>query len=183
MPALTAWQAIVDCAQVRAGQRVLVHGAAGGVGSFAAQLARAHGAFVAGSGSPSSLEWLRRIGVQQVIDYHDWPGDEPLGDFDVVLDPVGGAVQARSWPLMRRGGLLISLVGEVDAAAAARAGVRAQALFVRYDVDELRAIAELVEARLLRPHVTQVLSLIEARQAMELSQHGRAHGQIVLKVA
>jgi NADPH:quinone reductase-like Zn-dependent oxidoreductase len=124
MPALTAWQAIIDTAEVEEGQRVLIHGASGGVGSFAAQLARGRGAFVAGSGSPSSFAWLARIGVQQLFDYHAERFPEPPRPFDVVLDPVGGAVQARSWPLLARGGLLINLVGEIGQGAVAPGGAR-----------------------------------------------------------
>jgi NADPH:quinone reductase-like Zn-dependent oxidoreductase len=183
MPSLTAWQAVVDLAQTNADMRVLVHGAAGGVGSFAVQLARLKGAYVIGTASPPSFSWLRRIGVNEVIDYQHERFEDKVRDVDVVIDPLGGDVQARSWAVLKRGGLLINLVGQVDEQAAAHAGVRAVALRMRYDADELREIVGLVERGLIQPHVAKVLSLAEARTAMELNRQGQSHGQIVLKVA
>jgi NADPH:quinone reductase-like Zn-dependent oxidoreductase len=183
MPALTAWQAILDVAQVNAWTRVLVHGAGGGVGSFAVQLAGLQGAWVAGTASALSADWLRHIGVDQLIDYRQQRFEDELHEVDLVVDAMGGEVQARSWKVLKPQGLLINLVGQIDEVAAARAGVRALALRMRYDADELRDIVQLVEQGLLRPHVAKVLSLAEARQAMDLSQKGEAHGQIVLRVA
>jgi NADPH:quinone reductase-like Zn-dependent oxidoreductase len=101
----------------------------------------------------------------------------------VVIDPIGGDVQTRSFGVLARGGLIINLTGQIDEQAAARAGVRALALRVRYDASELREIVQLVESGLIEPHVAQVLSPKDARRAMDLNQHGAAHGQIVLKVA
>jgi NADPH:quinone reductase-like Zn-dependent oxidoreductase len=183
MPSLTAWQAVIDIAQARANMHFLVHGAAGSVGSFAAQLARMQGASVTATASRPSFEWLRQIGVDEIVDYQHQRFEDEVHDVDVVIDPMGGDVQARSFKVLKRGGLLINLVGQIDERAAEQAGVRAVTLFMRYDADELREIVGLVERGLLRPHVTSVLSLSEARKAMDLNQQGRSHGQIVLKVA
>jgi NADPH:quinone reductase-like Zn-dependent oxidoreductase len=183
MPSLTAWQAIVDTARTAAGMRVLVHGAGGGVGSFAVQFAKLKGAQVIATTSAPNFEWLHQLGADRIIDYHEQRFEDELRDVDVVLDSKGGEVQARSLKVMRRGGVLISLVGQVDAVAAARAGVRAVTLRMRYDVAELRHIVGLVERGLVKPHVARVLGLDDVPAAMELNKHNQSHGQIVLKVA
>jgi NADPH:quinone reductase-like Zn-dependent oxidoreductase len=163
--------------------RFLVHGGGGSVGSFAAQLAHLQGAWCAVTGSRPSFPWLHEIEANQIADYREQRFEDVIHDIDVVIDPVGGEVQARSFGIMKRGGLLINLVGKVDRAAAEAAGVRATAMMMRYDAIELREIIGLVERGLLKPHVTQVLSLEEARTAMELNRQGLSHGKIVLKVA
>jgi NADPH:quinone reductase-like Zn-dependent oxidoreductase len=183
MPALTAWQAIVDIARVTVGTRVLVHGAGGGVGSFAVQLAKLKGAEVIATTSAPNFAWLHQLGVEHIIDYQEQRFEQLTRDVDVVLDPKGGELQARSLKVMRRGGMLINLVGQIDAAAAVRAGVRAVTLRMRYDVVALRQIAALVAHGEVRPHVARVLDLDEAPTAMELNRHNQSHGQIVLKVA
>ena len=183
MPSLTAWQMVVDVAQAHADQRFLIHGAAGGVGSYAAQIARMRGAYVIATASPPSFAWLRKIGVNEVIDYQREPFEARVHDVDVVIDPIGGDVQERSWETLKPGGMLINLIGEIDEAAARRAGARGVAFEMRYDPDDLREIVGLIERGILLPHVAQVLSLDEARKAMELNQQGRSHGQIVLRVA
>ncbi len=183
MPSLTAWQAIVEVAHAAAGMRFLIHGAAGGVGSYAAQFALLKGADVVATASAPSFAWLRSLGLKQIVDYQRERFEELVRDVDVVLDPKGGELQARSWKVLKQGGLLINLTGEVDERAAARAGVQAVAFAMRYDTDELREIVGLIARGLVRPHVAQVLSLVEARKALELNQRGQAHGQVVLKVA
>lgn len=183
MPGLTAWQSIVDLAHAAADMRFLIHGAGGGVGSYAAQFALLEGAQVIATASAPSFPWLRSLGIRQIIDYQRERFDEVVRDVDVVLDPQGGELQARSWRVIKPGGLLINLTGEVDTQAAARAGVQAVTFAMRYDTGELRDIVDLVERGLIKPHVAQVLSLAEARKALDFSQRGQSHGQIVLKVA
>jgi NADPH:quinone reductase-like Zn-dependent oxidoreductase len=183
MPSLTAWQMVMDVARARADLRFLIHGAAGGVGSYATQFARMKGANVIATASPPSFEWLRKIGANEIIDYQRERFEERVHDVDVVIDPIGGDVQARSWQTLKRGGLLINLIGEIDEAAAARVGARAVAFEMRYVPDELREIVGLIERGIILPHISQVLSLDEARKALDLNQQGQSHGQIVLKVA
>jgi NADPH:quinone reductase-like Zn-dependent oxidoreductase len=183
MPSLTAWQAIVDAGRAATGMRVLVHGAGGGVGSFAVQLAKLRGAEVLATTSAANLEWLQQLGADRILDYHEQRFEEELHHVDVVLDPKGGELQARSLKVLRRGGVLINLVGQVNAVAAARAGVRVVSLRMRFDVEELRHIVGLVARGQVRPHVAHVLDLDEAPTAMELNRHNQSHGQIVLQVA
>jgi NADPH:quinone reductase-like Zn-dependent oxidoreductase len=183
MASLTAWQMVVDTADARAGLRFLIHGASGGVGSFAAQFARWKGAEVIATASRLSFAYLHSIGVGEIIDYANERFEEKLKDLDVVIDPLGGEVQARSWGVLKRGGMLINLIGEIDEEAAAGAGVQAIAFEMRYDTEDLREIAGLIERGLVKPHISQVLSLDDARQALDLNQQNRSHGKIVLRVA
>src|SRR5438309_4793630 len=162
MPALTAWQAIIDTAGAKPGMRFLIHGASGGVGSFAAQSARWKDAEVAATASEPSFDFLRSIGVDPIIDYRRERFEEKLRDIDVVLDPLGGDTQARSWSVLKRGGMLINLIGEIDEEAAKRAGVRAVDFGMEYDVQDLEQIAALVESGAIRPHISKVLPLDEA---------------------
>jgi len=182
MPALTAWQAIIDTAGAKPGMRFLIHGASGGVGSFAAQFARWKGAEVAATASEPSFDYLRSIGVDPVIDYKRDRFEEKLHDVDVVLDPLGGETQARSWRVLKRTGTLITLIGEIDEDAARRAGVRAIDFGMEYDVEDLEEIATLVERGIIKPHISKVLPLEKARQALDLNQQGKSHGKIVLEV-
>ena len=182
MPALTAWQAIIETAKVKPGMRFLIHGASGGVGSFAAQFARWKGAEVAATASEPSFAFLKSIGVDPIIDYKRERFEEKLRDIDVVLDPLGGDTQARSWRVLKRGGMLITLIGEIDEEAAREAGVQAVDFGMEYDVDDLREIAGLVEQGVIKPHITTVLPLDQARQALDLNQQGKSHGKVVLEV-
>jgi NADPH:quinone reductase-like Zn-dependent oxidoreductase len=182
MPALTAWQAIIDTAEAKPGMRFLIHGASGGVGSFAAQIARWKDAEVAATASEPSFDYLRSIGVDPIIDYRRERFEEKLRDIDVVLDPLGGDTQARSWSVLKRGGMLINLIGEIDEEAASRAGVRAVDFGMEYDVEDLEQIAALVESGAIRPHISKVLPLDQAKQAMDLNQQGKSHGKIVLEI-
>ena len=182
MPALTAWQAIIDTAGAKPGMRFLIHGASGGVGSFAAQFARWKDAEVAATASEPSFDFLRSIGVDPIIDYRRERFEEKLRDIDVVLDPLGGDTQARSWSILKHGGMLINLIGEIDEEAAKRAGVRAVDFGMEYDVQDLEQIAALVESGAIRPHISKVLPLDQAKQAMDLNQQGKSHGKIVLEI-
>ena len=181
--ALTAWQALVEQGQLAAGQTVLIHAAAGAVGSFAVQIARLRGARVLGTASPANAAFLRDLGADEVIDYHTTPFEEVAHDVDLVLDSVGGDTQDRSWQVLKPGGLLITLLGlEPGAAAAAARGVRGVMQATRPDATQLHEIADLIDAGRIRPATHTVLPLAAARQAHDLSQSSHARGQIVLRV-
>ncbi len=183
MAGLTAWQAVIDTGGARPGVRFLIHGASGGVGSFAAQFARWRHAEVIVTSSRESFDYLESIGMTQRIDYHEERFEDRVRDIDVVIDPVGGETQERSWSVIKRGGMLINLVGEIDQAAADRAGVQGIVFAVRYDTRELDRIAQLVTRGLIVPHITGTMPLAYARRALDLNQQGKSHGKIVLAVA
>ena len=181
--ALTAWQALFDTAALNAGQKILIHGAAGGVGSFAVQLAKWKGAHVIGTASARNQAFLRELGVDEPIDYEKTRFEEVVHDVDVVLDTIGGDIQKRSWKVLKKGGILVSIVAPPSAEEAAKNGVRSASISAQPSASQLAEIAKLVDSGQLKPIVETVLPLSEARHAHELSQRGHARGKIVLKVA
>ncbi|RLU96836.1 NADPH:quinone reductase [Streptomyces griseocarneus] len=185
LAALTAWQAIVDTADVREGQRVLVHAAAGGVGHLAVQIAKARGAYVIGTASAAKHDFLRGLGADELIDYREQDFAEAVGDVDVVVEAIGGDYPSRSLRTLRPGGILVSLLLLDDEAReeARELGVRATRMMVEPDLGGLRALTELVESGRLRTEIAAVLPLADAAKAHELGETGRTSGKIVLKVA
>ncbi|MGW2747328.1 NADP-dependent oxidoreductase [Streptomyces sp. NPDC001450] len=182
LAALTAWQALVDVAHVRPGERVLVHAAAGGVGHFAVQIAKARGAYVIGTASAGKHDLVRELGADEVVDYRSVRFEDVVSDVDVVLDGLGGETAERSLKVLRAGGRLITLPGPDDLPAV-QDGVRAVWVLVEPDHLGLREIAALVERGALRPVVETVLPLGEAAKAHEIGEQGRTTGKIVLTVA
>jgi NADPH:quinone reductase-like Zn-dependent oxidoreductase len=181
---LTAWQSLVDTADVRAGQRVLIHAAAGGVGHLAVQIAKARGAHVIGTASEPHHELVRALGADEVIDYRSTDVYAAVRDVDLVLDQLGGDSPLRSLACLRPGGLLISLLGgppELGGAASA-AGARLAMLLVEADHGGMAAIAGLVEAGQLRPVVAAAFPLAEAAKAHALGETGHTAGKLVLVV-
>ncbi|MFJ8437262.1 NADP-dependent oxidoreductase [Kitasatospora sp. NPDC094019] len=182
LAALTAWQALVDTADIRPGERVLVHASAGGVGHLAVQIAKARGAYVIGTASAGKHGLLRELGADEVVDYRAAPFEDAVSDIDVVLDGLGGETAERSLKVLRPGGRLITLPGPDDVPAAVPDGLRAQWVLVEPDHLGLREIAALVERGELRPVVEAVLPLTRAAEAHELGERGRTTGKIVLTV-
>ncbi|WP_020666838.1 NADP-dependent oxidoreductase [Amycolatopsis nigrescens] len=180
---LTAWQALVRVAGVSAGQRVLVHAAAGGVGHLAVQIAKARGAHVLGTASAAKHEFLRGLGIDEPIDYSSTDFAEAAGEVDAVLDLVGGDYGKRSLPALRRGGILLCASGAADPdteEAAAAHGVLFHRFYVSPSAADLDSLSELIESERLRVDVGQVLPLAEAAEAHRLSETGRVRGKIVL---
>jgi NADPH:quinone reductase-like Zn-dependent oxidoreductase len=181
--ALTAWQALCDHAGLAAGQTLLVHSAASAVGIFAVQLARWAKAHVIGVDAPRNQELLRELGCEQVIDLTTTRFEDVVRNVDVVLDAVGlGDALDRSWPLLRKGGTLISLARQPSPKQAKAYDVRAVFFVVEPNRDELRQIAELIDTQQLRPVLGKVLPLSEARQAYEQMNRRETPGKIVLQV-
>jgi NADPH:quinone reductase-like Zn-dependent oxidoreductase len=182
---LTAWQALVDTAHVAAGQRVLIHGAGGGVGHLAVQIAKARGAYVIGTASAAKHDFVAGLGADELIDYRASDFASRVDGADVVLDTVGGDTARRSIGVLRRDGLLVTIVGRRDAALAARtraAGRRFAGLSVEPDYPALEALAQLAGSGKLRVHVQATLALAEAAKAHELLESGSVTGKIVLTV-
>jgi NADPH:quinone reductase-like Zn-dependent oxidoreductase len=180
--ALTAWQALFDQAQIGRSQRVLIHAAAGGVGTFAVQLAKWKGAHVIGTASPRNHDFVRQLGADEVIDYTTTRFEDVVHDVDMVFDTMGGDVQKRSWQTLKPGGVLVSCLGPPSAEDAAAHKVRGMMVFVRPNAEQLAAITELIDSRKLKSVVETILPLAEARHAQELSQAGHVRGKIVLRV-
>jgi len=179
---LTAWKSLIEAGGLAAGQRVLIHGAAGGVGSFAVQLAKWRGAEVVATASERNHGYLRQLGADTVIDYRTTPFEKTAGKVDMVFDTIGGDTQQRSWQLLKRGGILVSIISPPAKELAAAHGVRQAFVFIQPDAEVLERLGGLAEAGILRVYVEEVLPLGEARRAQELSQAGHARGKIVLQV-
>jgi NADPH:quinone reductase-like Zn-dependent oxidoreductase len=180
---LTAWQALVENADLQAGQRVLIHAAAGGVGHIAVQIAKARGAHVIGTASQGKHEFLRSIGVDEAIDYRTTDFAEAVANVDVVLDTIGGDHSIRSLRVVRPGGTVVSIlpVGPDEFhEEGKRRGVRALRMLVDSSHAHLAAITELVEAGRLRATIAATFPLAEAAEAHRLGETNRTSGKIVL---
>jgi NADPH:quinone reductase-like Zn-dependent oxidoreductase len=191
LSALTAWQALFDHAHLAAGQTVLIHGGAGGVGVFAVQLAHWAGARVITTTSARNRDFMRElgVGVNEIIDYTTTRFEEVVHDVDVVFDTVGGDTLERSGQVIKPGGVLVSIVSPTPPTAEAKGGrggggddVRFVYFIVGPNPDELIQIGALIDAGHLRPIIDTVFPLAQARQAYEQAAKGHTRGKIVLRV-
>lgn len=201
--ALAAWQALVELAQITSGQKVLIHAGAGGLGSTVIQLAKHLGAYVATTANGKDAAKLRGLGADEVIDYTKTRFAESLSGYDVVLDSLGGDNLAKSLTVLKPGGLAISVVGPPDAAFAVQVGhpllrpvmallsrkvrtqsrklgVRYSFFFMRADGEQLKRLAALYDAGVLRPVVDRTFPFDETLDAMAYVEQGRAKGKIVI---
>jgi NADPH:quinone reductase-like Zn-dependent oxidoreductase len=182
--AVTAWQALFDQAQLKAGQTVVIHGAAGNVGAYAVQLARRADLRIIATAARDDIRFLRNLGANTVIDYHTQRFEEELRDADAVIDLVGGETQKRSFQVLRRGGKLVSAVSPPDQHLAQSHGVEAAFFLVNVTSQHLREIAGLIDSGTLRTRVGAVLPLADAREAHLMLERLRPQpkGKIVLTV-
>lgn len=202
--ALTSWQALVEIAKVKAGQKVLIHAGSGGVGSIAIQLAKSLGAIVATTTSGKNAHWVRELGADIIVDYKTTDFEQELKDYDVVLDTQGGKALEKSLNVLKRGGRLISLAGPPDQATteafnlnrflkcvipllswsirhkAKKRGVTYSFLFMQPNGQQLSKISELVEAGKIKPVVDQIYDFIQIKEALQYVNTGRAKGKVVL---
>lgn len=182
LAALSAWQGLFDYGHLAAGQRVLIHGAAGGVGAFAVQFARRRGAHVIGTVSPANVDVARELGVDQVIDHTTTRFEEVVEPVDLVFDTAGGERLDRSAAVVRPGGRLVSVAVEPPAERAAERGIEAIYFVVEPNRAQLVEIAALIDQGDLRPVIDRVFPLAETRAAFERSLGEHAAGKIVLRV-
>ena len=179
--ALTAWQGIFDHGKLARGQRILITGASGAVGSMAVQLAKAKGAHVIGTGSGRNVEFVRGLGADEFIDYKKAKFEEEVRDVDVVFDTVGGDTQERAFQTLKRGGFLVSTVSPPSAGKAKEFGVTPAMVEVKPNADQLAEINRLIENGKLKVRVATVLPLTEVKKAHQLSATGHADGKIILR--
>ena len=180
---LTAWQALVEVANVSPGQKVLIHAAAGGVGHIAVQLSKLRGATTVGTAS-INIDTLKELEVDETIDYSLANFEDEVKDVDVVLDLIGGDTQQRSWAVMRPGGILIATVQPPSEETAAAHGVRQNFVSTAPPIKRvLTEVAELVDTGQLKPIVSAILPLSEIRKAHEMVEGKHVHGKVVLAVS
>jgi len=181
---LTAWQSLVDLAGVGEGDRVLIHAAAGGVGHFGVQIAKARGAYVMGTARAAKHEFLRELGVDEPIDYTTTPWEQVLSDLDIVLDPIGTEdYGTRSLQTLREGGLLIVVPSDAPdtvASAAREQSKRAEGVQVEPDYGALESLAALADEGKLSVTIDETFPLAQAAEAHQRLEEGRARGKIVL---
>jgi NADPH:quinone reductase-like Zn-dependent oxidoreductase len=184
---LTAWQSLFDTAGVQAGERVLVHGAAGGVGSIVTQLAKHAGAYVIGTAGADRAERLRELGVDEHIDSQARPFEEIVQDIDVVIDTVGGDVAQRSYGVLKSGGRLATPAAQISPeeaeAQAQQRGIKVAGVWSQANAEQLEQLAALIDAGTVKVLVSDVLPLEQAQEAQELVAAGHPRGKVVLQVA
>jgi len=181
--ALTAWQALIDTAKLSGRQTVLIHGGSGGVGTFAIQIAKARGARVIATASTANQDLLKQLGADVAIDYTKQKFEDVAKDVDVVLDSVGKDTLARSYGVVKKGGIIVSIVAGPDQAELDKQGIRGAALSVEPNSKELAEIGKLIDEKKIKVIVSQTFSLSEAIKAQEQVATGHTRGKIVLKVA
>jgi NADPH:quinone reductase-like Zn-dependent oxidoreductase len=179
--ALTAWQGIFDHGELASGQRILITGASGAVGSMAVQLAKGKGAYVIGTGSGRNEEFVRKLGADEFIDYKKAKFEDKVSGADVVFDTVGGDTQERAFQTLKRGGVLVSTVNPPSAEKAKEFGVNVAMVMVTPKPHQLAEINRLLESEKLKVRVATVLPLAEVKKAHQLSASGHADGKIILR--
>lgn len=204
--ALTAWQVLVETAQLKKGQKVLIHAGAGGVGTLAIQLAKHLGAFVATTTSTANVEWVKALGADQVIDYKQQDFESVLHGYDVVLNSLGNDVLEKSLKVLKPGGQLISISGPPTVQfaqeqglswplqqvmrllswgirrKARKLGIRYAFVFMRADGAQLQQITALIEAGVLKPVLDRSFAFAATAEALEYVEQGRAKGKVVVRI-
>jgi NADPH:quinone reductase-like Zn-dependent oxidoreductase len=182
LAATTAWQAL-DKAELKSGQTVLIHGGSGGVGSFAVQIAKARGVKVIATASTAKQDLLKQLGVDQPIDYTKTKFEDAVKDVDAVLNCVRGDSLGRSYGVVKKGGIIVSITGPPDPNELAQHGIRGTGMMAHPDAKVLQDLAELIDRKKITPIVSAVLPLSEAAKAQERVATTHTRGKIVLKVA
>jgi NADPH:quinone reductase-like Zn-dependent oxidoreductase len=182
LAALTAWQAF-ELGKLQSGQTVLIHGGSGGVGSFAIQIAKARGARVIATASTANQDLLKKLGADVAIDYTKQKFEEIVHDVDFVLDPVGRDTLARSYAVVKKGGIIVTLVSRCDEAELKKHEIRGASLGSHPNSSDLTEITKLIDAGKIKPIVSQVLPLTDAAKADAQAETHHTRGKIVLKIA
>ena len=181
--ALTAWQALVTKAQLQAGQKVLIHAGSGGVGSIAIQIAKHLGAHVVATTSTDNVAMVKALGADTVIDYRTEKFDDIVKDCDVVLDTLGGVTRTQSFSVLKKGGILVSIIAPADTSGQAeKLGVRSEVFFMSANGEQLGQIGQLVEQGAIKPVVERSYPFAEVARALEQIKSGRTKGKVVVKV-
>jgi NADPH:quinone reductase-like Zn-dependent oxidoreductase len=179
---LTAYQGLFDHGQLQPGQKVLIHAASGGVGSYAVQLAKWKGAYVIGTTSEKNMDLVKSLGADEVIDYKKYKFEDKLKDIDLVFDTVGGDTQKRSLQVLKNGGRLITTVKPEYQEAAKVKNIHLEGFMAKSYPAQLQQLAQLVDDGKLKPIISRVMALNEAAEAQKISEEGHTAGKIVLKV-
>ena len=180
---LTAWQIVMDVLKLSKNQTVLIHGAGGGVGSFALQFAKKAGAKVIATASIEDFSYLQQLGAEKCIDYKSERFEQVVDNLDAVIDLIGGETLNKSYQVVRKNGLIVTTVGPANETEAKKHGARVVQFMMQRNGEELEQLGRLIEDGSLKPRISKIMSLTNAQQAEDLSQTGHPHGKVVLRVA
>jgi NADPH:quinone reductase-like Zn-dependent oxidoreductase len=165
------------------GQKILIHGGAGGIGSFAIQLAKHLGAQVTVTASADEKQYVKELGADECIDYKTQSFEDLIKEYDAVFDTVGGETYKKSFQVLKKGGIIVSMLEQPDSELMAQYGVKAIAQFTQVNNERLAKLAELVEAGVIKVHVDKIFSLAQTRDALAYLQSGHPKGKMVVQVA
>ncbi|MBI3341602.1 NADP-dependent oxidoreductase [Candidatus Curtissbacteria bacterium] len=178
---ISALQALETHIELREGQKILIHGGTGGIGSVAIQIAKALGAYVATTVKSEDFDYVKDLGADEAIDYTSEAFEEKLKDFDAVFDTIGGETTNKSFLVLKKGGVLVSMVGEPSGELADKYGVRVVGQNSEGNTERLERLAELVESGKVKPQIDKVFTLDEVKEAFLRLEKGHQHGKVVLK--
>src|SRR5579862_1734792 len=182
LAAMTAWQALFEHGNLQPGQRVLIHAAAGGVGTFAVQLAKFQGAYVIGTASAEHHEMLKQLGADKLIDYRTERFEDVVSNVDLVLHSIGDPQMAASMKVLKPGGKLVSIYGQPDEAEAKRQNKFVERFMMQPHSDELKLLAKLIDDRRIHPVIDEIVPFEQATAAMNEVQHGHGAGKIGIRL-
>ncbi|HZB14540.1 MAG TPA: NADP-dependent oxidoreductase [Chryseolinea sp.] len=182
LAACSAYQALVEHMKLKKGEKVLIHGGSGGIGTFAIQLAKHLSAFVASTASGSGIAYVKRQGADQVIDYEAEHFEDVLKDFDAVLDTVGGETYKKSFQILKRGGLVVSMLSMPDEALMKKYHVRAALEMTKVDSKKLGKITDLITTGVLKVNIANVFSLQQTQEAFRAKENEKVLGKIAIEV-
>lgn len=178
----SAIQGIEEHIQIKEGQKLLIHGGAGGIGSLAIQIAKLHGAYVATTVNGKDVDFVKSLGADEVIDYKTQNFTQILKDFDAVFDTAGGDTTTKSYAVLKKGGILVSMAGQPDLELVKQRGVTALSQMTQASTQQLQRIAELVNSGKLVPQVDKVFPLSESKEAFEYFEKENPKGKVVVTV-
>jgi NADPH:quinone reductase-like Zn-dependent oxidoreductase len=180
---VSAWQALVETMGLSKDQKVLVHGGAGGIGSIAIQLAKHLGAYVATTSSTNDKQFVQQLGADEVIDYKTQTFEDLLHDYDAVFDTIGGETYTRSFKVLKRGGIIVSMLEQPHQELMDRFGVKAISQFTQVNRERLTRLAQWVDQNNIRVNVDKTFPLDEAAKALDYQRDVHPRGKVVLKVS
>ena len=179
---LTAWQGLFTHGQLENGQKILIHAASGGVGTYAVQFAKWKGAYVIGTASEDNIDFLYDLGADEAIDYKNEKFDKEIEDIDLVLDLVGGDTQRRSLQVIKKGGKIITTVKPENQDEAKSKNIHIEGFMAQSLPGDLQQIADLIDSGKVKPVISEIIPLEQAAEAHKKSEKGHARGKIVLRV-
>jgi alcohol dehydrogenase len=179
---VSAWQGLVEHMGLSRGKKILIHGGAGGIGTIAIQLAKYLGAYVAATVSAKDMLYVRELGADEAIDYKKLSFEDLFHNYDAVFDTVGGETYEKSFRVLKKGGIIVSMLEQPDPELMERYGVNAIGQFTQVNSERLSRVAELADKRIIKVHIDKIFPLDQAREALAFQQTGHPRGKLVLKM-